>query len=231
MSDALPQLLGLPGHAAASLAQRATGLRQVGKFWITEVAMQETAGRALDLLRRYHRQHPADQGMPLETLRHALRAAEPVVAAVLEDLVRGRRMRQLEGRVAIAGFAPRAGGGAAAVEQIVGLVEAGGLTPPSVAELALQTGRPDVAAILRLATGDGRVEAVEPERYYARGALDRFLLALRAGEPGRPVVPAELRARLGISRKYLIPLLEWADSKGVTLWDGDVRRVRVAHPA
>ena len=44
------------------------------------------------------------------------------------------------------------------------------------------------------------------------------------------VVPSELRERLGISRKYLIPLLEWADSRGLTEWEGDVRRVRVRPP-
>ena len=35
------------------------------------------------------------------------------------------------------------------------------------------------------------------------------------------------RQRLGISRKYLIPLLEWADGKGLTVRVGDVRRLRI----
>jgi len=36
-----------------------------------------------------------------------------------------------------------------------------------------------------------------------------------------------VRQRLGISRKYLIPLLEWADGKGLTVRVGDVRRLRI----
>jgi selenocysteine-specific elongation factor len=40
------------------------------------------------------------------------------------------------------------------------------------------------------------------------------------------VTPGALRDRLGITRKYLIPLLEWADRKGITRRDGD-RRVLV----
>ncbi|MBA3318293.1 MAG: SelB C-terminal domain-containing protein, partial [Gemmatimonadales bacterium] len=36
---------------------------------------------------------------------------------------------------------------------------------------------------------------------------------------------------LGISRKYLIPLLEWADLKGFTSWYDGVRRLRAPRPA
>ena len=77
----------------------------------------------------------------------------------------------------------------------------------------------------------GRVEAVERDRYYTRAALDRFVAVLRGSDGARGIVPSELRQRLGISRKYLIPLLEWADSRGVTEWEGDVRRVREPRPA
>jgi hypothetical protein len=62
-------------------------------------------------------------------------------------------------------------------------------------------------------------------------ALDRFVQAIQQSGAGDEIVPSELRQRLGISRKYLIPLLEWADLKGVTMWEGEVRRVRPVHPA
>jgi selenocysteine-specific elongation factor len=110
-------------------------------------------------------------------------------------------------------------------------VEEAGLTPPSVQELERHTGRRDVSGILRLAASAGRVEPVERDRYYARVPLERFVLALREAGAGEEIVPSELRQRLGISRKYLIPLLEWADLKGVTSWDGGVRRLGTVPPA
>jgi selenocysteine-specific elongation factor len=72
------------------------------------------------------------------------------------------------------------------------------------------------------------VEAVERERFYARPALERFAATLV--EIGREslISPGALRDRLGISRKYLIPLLEWADAKGITERVGDARRLRNA---
>jgi selenocysteine-specific elongation factor len=203
----------------------------VGELWVTAELLSRASSRCLDLLRRFHRDQPLELGMPLETLRRSLRAPEPVVEAVLEDLIRTGRMRRREGRAALAGFTPRAAGGEGAVSEIVALLEEAGLTPPNLAELERRTGRRDVEGILRLAAAAGKVEAVERDRYYSRAALDRFVAVLRGNGETGAVVPSELRQRLGISRKYLIPLLEWADARGVTEWDGDVRRVRAPRPA
>ena len=222
----LPVLLGLNPSEAQAAATAAPELRPVGELWVTSELLAQVGSRCLDLLRRYHREQPLDRGMPLETLRRSLGAPEPVVESVLEQLARTGRMRRLEGRAALAGFTPRAAGGEGAVTEIVALLEDAGLTPPTVAELERRTGRRDVEGILRLAASNGKVEAVERDRFYARVVLDRFVAALRANGTVETIVPSELRQRLGISRKYLIPLLEWADSRGVTEWDGDVRRVR-----
>jgi len=116
----------------------------------------------------------------------------------------------------------------AEIDRIIGLLEAAHLSPPTLAELQRQSGRTDVGAVLRLAAASGRVEAVERNRYYARDALDQFTRVLvELGREG-DIVPAAVRDRLGISRKYLIPLLEWADGRGITVRVGDVRHLKNA---
>jgi selenocysteine-specific elongation factor len=56
--------------------------------------------------------------------------------------------------------------------------------------------------------------------------------ALRAGmKPGQEYGPAELRAFVGVSRKYLIPLLEYFDRMGVTERRGQGRVVRLERGA
>jgi selenocysteine-specific elongation factor len=67
---------------------------------------------------------------------------------------------------------------------------------------------------------------VERDRYYTRAALDRFTQTLTDMGREADIVPSAVRERLGISRKFLIPLLEWADGKGLTVRIGDVRRLR-----
>jgi selenocysteine-specific elongation factor len=123
------------------------------------------------------------------------------------------------------GFAPRLAAGEEGIETLVRLVDEAGLTPPTLAELSAQTGRSDVVAAARLAAARGVLKAVERDRYYSSRALDRFTTALlEAGRAGT-ISPALLRDRLGVSRKYLIPLLEWADRQGITVRVTDGRRL------
>jgi selenocysteine-specific elongation factor len=165
--------------------------------------------------------------MTLATLRHSLRAPQLIVDAALADFGQSGRIRRSDGFAALAGFVPRVEGGDAEIDRVVGILHEAHLTPPSIGELEQTTGRRDLLSILRLAAGSGRVEAVERDRYYTREALEQFTGVLRdLGEKGS-IVPAQVRDRLGISRKYLIPLLEWADGRGITVRVGEARELRV----
>jgi selenocysteine-specific elongation factor len=226
LSAELPLLLGVPPADAARIAAAAPDVRKLEGRWVSGAVLEAIAGRALELLRQFHHTHISDPGLPLETLRHSLRAPQSMVEASLGDLERGRRIRRTDGIVALAGFAPRVAGGEAEIDRIVRMLTEASLSPPTVAELSRLTGRTDVAATLRLAAARGDVEAVERDRYYSREALQRFTTTLEELGRERPIVPADVRERLGISRKYLIPLLEWADGKGVTVRVGDGRRLR-----
>ena len=225
-SASLPILLGLPASAAGEIARREPSVRLLEDLWVPTAAIEQVGTRALGLLRDYHRRRPSDPGMPLETLRHGLRAATEIVEAALADFARAGRLRLREGFVVLAGFVPRVAGGDAEIDRVVRILADAHLSPPSVAELERSTGRQDLLALLRLAAARGQVEAVERDRYYVRGALDQFVEVLsEMGQQG-PILPAAVRDRLGISRKFLIPLLEWADIRGITVRDADGRRLK-----
>jgi selenocysteine-specific elongation factor len=225
---ALPLLLGLAPSDALAVARQLPAARLVGGRWVLAAALDALGERALAALKAYHRANPAERGMPLETLRHGLRGPEAMIDQALADAAAAGHLRLAEGVATLSGFAPRVQGGAAEVDRVVRILEDAALSPPSLPELERQTGRRDIDAILRLAARDGRVEAVERGRYYARPALERFAATL--AELGRDslITPSDLRDRLGISRKYMIPLLEWADAKGITERVGDRRRLRNA---
>jgi selenocysteine-specific elongation factor len=224
----LPILLGLPAAEAEAVAREDAGAREVGELWVAFATLRTLGARALSALKSFHQAHPSERGMPLETLRHGLRAPEPLVERALADVAGAGRMRVADGVAVLSGFVPRVEGGDAEIDRVVRILEEAELSPPSFAELERQTGRRDIAAILRLAARSGRVEAVERERYYARGALERFAAALTELGRDRLIAPGAVRDRLGISRKYMIPLLEWADAKGITERVGEGRRLRNA---
>jgi selenocysteine-specific elongation factor len=223
----LPIALGLSRAAASTVAHGEPSARLLGDLWVTNASIEQVGARALGLLKEYHRQHLSAAGMPLETLRHSLRAPDLVVEAALADFGRAGRLRRSDGVVALAGFAPRVAGGDAEIDRVVGILLDAHLTPPSIPELEQSTGRRDLLPLLRLAAASGRIEAVERDRYYTREALEQFTGVLRdLGEKGS-IIPAQVRDRLGISRKYLIPLLEWADGRGITVRVGEARELRV----
>jgi selenocysteine-specific elongation factor len=113
-------------------------------------------------------------------------------------------------------------------DRILETLQAAGAEPPSVAELEAECGA-NTRALLRLLEREGAVVQVEGERYYATRALDALIGTLRAATtPGRPYTPAELRDALGLSRKYLIPLLEYWDRAGITERRGSERFIAPA---
>jgi selenocysteine-specific elongation factor len=131
----------------------------------------------------------------------------------------------VEGLTALPDFAPRIEGGEAAVRALVARLEGAGLEPPSVTELAAELGIANPSPLLRQAVELGAITQVERDRFFAARALAQFRQTLAEIGSGGPITPGSIRERLGLSRKYIIPLLEWADRRGVTRRQGDVRRL------
>ena len=115
-------------------------------------------------------------------------------------------------------------------DRLLADIRSSGAEPPDVAGLADRHHR-DPVPILRLLEREHLIVAVEPDRFYASEAVDQLVTRLRDGmTENREYNPAELREVLGLSRKYLIPFLEYCDRKRVTERRA-TGRVRVAPTA
>lgn len=206
----------LPAELPALLAG-STGLRQVGERVYAEDTLRSLAEQAMAALDEFHERFPLEPGASLQSLRAQLGVDAQVAETVLGELQRAGRL-ELRGAVAMrAGWSPVLSHDADATRRrILDALQAAGAEPPSVAELESECGA-NTRALLRLLERDREIVQVEAERYYASSALDALTQRLRAAmSPGRPYTPAELRDALGLSRKYLIPLLEYWDRTGVT---------------
>lgn len=223
-----PVISGLSRRELQEVVRATPALRRVGEHLVGAAALDSTMRALMQALRAHHDGRPAERGFPLETFRRSVGAAPWLTEAALAALRAGGAIAIQDGIVAEPTHRPRVTGGDAVLTAVVGLVEGAGLTPPTVAELAAATGRPDIAAILRIAAAGGGIVAVERERYFSRMALQNFAAAVRELAAEGDVSVGALRQRLGISRKYLIPLLEWADRTGLTVRAGDSRRLGVA---
>ena len=70
--------------------------------------------------------------------------------------------------------------------------------------------------LLRLLVERGEVVRVTPEIFLTRGAEARARDVVRRVAGTGAVAPGAFRQALGLTRKYLIPLLEHMDRSGVT---------------
>jgi selenocysteine-specific elongation factor len=184
-------------------------------------AVEEIERRVVELVTAHHERAPLEEGLSLQSLRSALKATAALTDFVLGRLVRGSTLIVERGLVGRHGHTVRlTGAQEAALTQITQVVTLAGREPPSVSELVasgLGQSADTVASLLRLLERKGLTQQVESDRYYSVETVRGLTEALRAGMvPGREYGPAELREFLGVSRKYLIPLLEYFDRVGVT---------------
>ncbi len=226
--EELPVLLGLREKHAGPLAVDHPDLLCLGGRWFLRSAVTRAAEGAVQLITGWHAREPAAPGMSLETVRAGLRAPAAVTDRAIQSLVEKGTVRVNEGVAALSSHRPMVAGGDATIDRVVAALEQHGLGAPGIGELERELGIPGLPAILRLAAARGAVEGVERDWYLATSALGTFADTVRdvASRGDGTVSPADLRTRLGLSRKFLIPLLEWADRKGITERVGEGRRLR-----
>ncbi len=190
--------------------------------------LEEAKSALLGALARYHAAAPSAPGQSLETLRAGLGPLGWLGDYVLEQLVGEGRVKVREGVAALSDHMPASGGGDAEVEAVVARVRESGLEGATIRDLSERLLLRDLAGSLRIAVGRGEVEAVERDRYLATEVLAKVVEVLTlAGEGSAEISPGSLRDALGLSRKHIIPLLEWADRKGLTWRDHQgIRRLR-----
>ncbi|HMG17240.1 MAG TPA: SelB C-terminal domain-containing protein [Gemmatimonadales bacterium] len=197
---------------------------------VSRRAVATEVDRLAAVVAAHHEAHPLDLGFSLQALRSAVNAPPPIVDLLVEHGVKKQAWEVAEG-----GAAVRKPGWQAALQSRAG--EASGRLAqrlaearwqlPTVTELQREFSDPTVPALLAHLAREGSVERVDQERYALKQALEEFRRAVEETlrELGA-ATPAQFRDRLGLTRKYLIPLLEWADRRGITSRKGDTRVLR-----
>jgi selenocysteine-specific elongation factor len=228
---ALPVRLGIrPADVSSAIAAAGKGVLSVGDVLVARRAIADEIERLTILLGEHHEQHPLDPGLSLQSLRAGVNAPAEVLDLLVEHGVRKHAWELAEG-----GAFVRKPGWQAALRERAG--DAGGRLAqrlaearwqlPTVSELQREFSDPSVPALLAHLAREGSVERVDQERYALKQALEEFRRAVEETlrELGA-ATPAQFRDRLGLTRKYLIPLLEWADRRGITSRRGDTRVLR-----
>jgi selenocysteine-specific elongation factor len=180
-------------------------------------------------INREMRNHPLEAGVSLEEARAAVRAPRAVIDEALDRLKKSGQIEILGSVVKPSGWTENLRDEDRALsDAILHEICTHAVEPPSVGELAGRFGGLTEAMLRRLERM-GELQRVAEDRYYSAGAVSGMIQRLRTElETGRIYSPGELREVLGVSRKYLIPFLEFCDRSGVTERREKGREIRSA---
>ncbi|BDQ33176.1 selenocysteine-specific translation elongation factor [Pseudodesulfovibrio portus] len=105
----------------------------------------------------------------------------------------------------------------------------GGTTPPNLKDVLASLGMDFKAAsgVFRVLQDQGEIVRVSGDMYYQCAALDGIKQKVLAFfEEKEEMSAPDFKDLTGLSRKYLIPVLEYFDKEKLTVRVGDVRRLR-----
>jgi selenocysteine-specific elongation factor len=173
----------------------------------------------------YHQTYPLRRGMPREELKSRLKLTPRIFNLVLRrlavegTLTEGPKWAALpEHKVRYSPFQQ------VKVDKLLAQFAAAPSAPPSVKECLAEVGEDIYSALLEF----GDLVAVSEDVVFRRADYDSMVEKIRQAirQKGQLTL-AEARDLLQTSRRYVQALLEHLDAGGVTVREGDFRRLRV----
>lgn len=201
-------------------------------FYLDPSLLKKYLSVLSNALMKFHAQNPALPGIAKAELKH-------VTGIITDDhafsalLLQGESEGILVERKGIISH-PSAGAGAQELENktadtIASLLDAGGKRPPTIPEIIQSKGLGESLAYRALNTleKEGRAIKVTSELYFSTPALSELETTVRNYlSTHDKATAAELKEAMDSSRKYAIPLLEHFDATGLTIRNGDFRKLR-----
>ncbi|MGH7543521.1 MAG: selenocysteine-specific translation elongation factor [Gemmatimonadota bacterium] len=199
-----------------------------GARWFARGIRERVMTGIAERVARRHETHPLEPGLGLPAARRAIPDADPgLVEAAIEALVEGGILERRGTALATAGrraeLDPEE---ARLVAAAMARYLAAGLEAPETDQVAAALGVEGarLRAVLRYLEGEGRLVKLASDWWADAGALERARAALIAAIARHGGADTGIcKETLGVSRKYLIPVLEHFDRVGVTRREGNRR--------
>ncbi len=188
----------------------------LGATAVAPARRREVSAALVERVRRHHEEHPLRPGISTAELAGTVGLDPDLVA---ELVARCEELVVDGGIVAAADFAGgMSDADEARWEEAAARLREAGRTPPRLSELGLDT------ELVHALERRGSLVRVAPDLVYLPEVLDELVDVIRRLDG--PFTVSEFREAASVSRKYAVPLLEWADRHGITVRMGDRRRVR-----
>ncbi len=180
--------------------------------------------QAVETVAAYHRSVPLRRGMPREELKSRLKLSPRLFSAVMRKIGQEGRLVEMGALVRSPEHEirldPRQQEAARAL--LARFAQAPYATP-SIKDVQAEVGDDLYAALV----DTGQLVPVSPEVVFQKSDYDRLVAGVKSFlEREGTITVAQFRDLFSTSRKYALAFLEHLDQAGVTLRDGDIRRLR-----
>jgi selenocysteine-specific elongation factor len=180
--------------------------------------------KILQTVESYHRNYPLRRGIPREELKSRLKLSARAFNSLITNYLSQNILKDRDNYLAQPEHKIRFDEGQQArVESLMRKFEQNPNTPPSVRECQAEVGEEILNALIEL----NELIAVSPEVIFRKRDYDLAVARIKSiiGE-NEKVSLAEVRDLFNTSRKYAQALLEHLDALGITVRDGDFRKLR-----
>ena len=185
---------------------------------------EQLALRMVQEVEAYHQTLPLRKGIPREELKSRLKLPARLFSVVLKKLESQGDLTERGPLVLRPGhsirFSPQQ---QRQVDTLLSRFAASPYAPPTVKESQAEVGDDVFAALI----DTGRIILIHPEVAFRTEDYDQMLAEVRhLLEKNGTVTAAQVRDHFNTSRRYILAFLEHLDARGITIREGDLRRLK-----
>ena len=231
-------MTNLPEKKLAAITQGLSSTRDIiqidkdTRLFVHKQVFESLQNQVASSLEKYHQAKPLKAGISKEELKSKfpVQAADKLFSAVMNQMLKAATIVQEGEVVKLAGHKVSLGFDQETIKKkVLDIYRNSGLTPPYFKEVTKSLDvDPAVARdVLMLLVSEGTMIKAKEELFFHVEPYEdlkkRLVAFLSANDE---ITTPQFKEMTGVSRKYIIPLLEYFDAKNVTIRVGDSRKLR-----
>lgn len=189
----------------------------------TGLQWEDLSSRAIEIVESYHQHFPLRRGLPREELKSRLKVTTRVSIAVIHKLVETHKLVEIGTILALADFQIKyTPVQEQNINQCLKQFSISPFSPPTVKDIQDELGEDIYSSLVDL----GQLKLVSPEIVFLAKDYEYMAQEVRKQiEQNGSISLAQFRDRFKTTRKYAQAFLEHLDQVGVTIREGDVRKL------
>jgi selenocysteine-specific elongation factor len=206
-----------------NLEDQGTGLA-IGNLVSGKGHWDQLALRMVQEVEYYHHSFPLRRGMPREELKSRIKITGRIFNVALRKLVSEGALQEAGPLVLRPGHAIRFNPQQQRlVDELMERFAAAPYAPPTVKESQAEVGEDIFNALLDL----GKIVFIPPDVVFREEDYEKMLVEVRRLlEVNGIITAAQVRDHFNTSRRYVLSFLEHLDARGITIREGDIRRLK-----